>query len=72
MGRLYDAVQSQNQMKRNFVLGRLKELKVTHSQEGQPIELLDYDELKYELVLAELPLHGNLSCLCKMPGRRVK
>ncbi|MGE6718690.1 hypothetical protein ACQKGD_15120 [Peribacillus frigoritolerans] len=52
MGRLYDAVQSQNQMKRNFVLGRLKELKVTHSQEGQPIELLDYDELKYELVLA--------------------
>lgn len=52
MGRLYDAVQSQNQMKRNFVLGRLKELEVTHSQQGQPIELLDYDELKYELVLA--------------------
>ncbi|GAB6254506.1 hypothetical protein [Peribacillus sp. N1] len=52
MGRLYDAVQSQNQMKRNFVLGRLKELEVARSQQGQPIELLDYDELKYELVLA--------------------
>lgn len=52
MGRLYDAVQSQNQMKRNFVLGRLKELEVTYSQQGQPIELLDYDDLKYELVLA--------------------
>ncbi|MFS0766061.1 hypothetical protein [Peribacillus phoenicis] len=52
MGRLYDAVQTQNQMKRNFVLDRLKELEVAHSQQGQPIELLDYGELKYELILA--------------------
>ena len=39
-------------MKRNFVLDRLKEQKVTHSQQGRPIEELEYDELKYELVLA--------------------
>lgn len=53
MGQLYDAAQSQNQMKRNFVLGKLIALEVTNSHHGQSIELLDYDDLKYELVLAE-------------------
>ncbi|MFF2290800.1 hypothetical protein [Peribacillus butanolivorans] len=52
MGQLYDAAQSQNQMKRNFVLGKLIALEVTHSHHGQSIELLDYDDLKYELVLS--------------------
>jgi hypothetical protein len=52
MDQLYDAEQSQNQMKRNFVLGKLIALEVTHSHRGQSIELLDYDDLKYELVLS--------------------
>ncbi|MFE0508130.1 hypothetical protein ACWF7H_24305 [Peribacillus butanolivorans] len=44
--------QSQNQMKRNFVLGKLIALEVTHSHHGRSIEFLDYDDLKYELVLS--------------------
>jgi len=41
------------EMKRNFILDRLKQLNVTHSQDGIPIHELSYEELKYELVLAE-------------------
>ncbi len=41
----------QTDMKRNFVLSRLLEKGVTESQQGVDIRLLDYDELKYELVL---------------------
>lgn len=60
MGMLYQAVQTRNDLKnaantalkQQFVLERLKELKVTHTKDGQSIELLSYDELKYELVMA--------------------
>ncbi|MFI8495934.1 hypothetical protein ACIGC1_24080 [Peribacillus butanolivorans] len=34
-------------------MGKLIALEVTNSHHGQSIELLDYDDLKYELVLAE-------------------
>jgi hypothetical protein len=42
----------QQNMKRQFVLEKLKEKGITHSQNGTSIEQLDYEELKYELVLA--------------------
>jgi hypothetical protein len=45
--------QMQN-MKRDMVLERLKELGIFESQLGQSIYDLDYDTLLYELVLAEL------------------
>lgn len=38
--------------KRQFVLSELNKLGVTHSENGVSIEKLNYDELKYELVLA--------------------
>lgn len=41
----------ENEIKRNFVLSRLLEKGVRESQEGIDIRLLDYDSLKYELVL---------------------
>jgi hypothetical protein len=44
----------QKQMKREFVLDRLYELGVTHSQHGQPIQELSYEDLKHHLVLAEM------------------
>jgi 3-deoxy-D-manno-octulosonate 8-phosphate phosphatase KdsC-like HAD superfamily phosphatase len=47
-------VKLQKQMKQQFVLDRLLELGVTHSQQGQPIQELAYEDLKYELVLAEI------------------
>lgn len=37
---------------RNFVLDHLKKLGITYSQSGKYIDALDYEELKYELVLA--------------------
>lgn len=43
----------EQEMKRQFILDRLKKLGVTHSQDGIPIHDLSYEELKYELVLAE-------------------
>ena len=52
MGALYNAMKLQKQMKHEFVLERLLELGVTHSQQGQPIQELAYEDLKYELVLA--------------------
>lgn len=45
--------QMQN-MKHDMVLERLKELGVLQTQLGQSIYDLDYDNLLYELVLAEL------------------
>ncbi len=41
-------------MKKQMVLDRLLELNITHSQQGKPIQELEYSELKYELVLAEM------------------
>lgn len=41
-----------NETKRNFILDRLKELNITHTQSGKPIHECDYDRLKEELVLA--------------------
>lgn len=54
MGVLYKAVNIQKTMKHQFILERLQELGVTHSQQNQPIYELSYDDLKYELVLAEM------------------
>lgn len=39
------------QLKKKFVLERLIEKGVTHSQQGKSIHDCDYEELKYELVL---------------------
>jgi len=39
------------EMKKNFVLERLLAAGITHSQLGEDIRNLDYEELKYELVL---------------------
>lgn len=54
MGVLYDAMKLQKNMKKQFVLERLIELGFTHSQQGKPLQELEYDEMKYELVLAEI------------------
>jgi hypothetical protein len=40
------------EMKRNFVIERLQKLGVWETQTGKTIHEADYDELKYELVLA--------------------
>ena len=45
------ANQMQQNMKRNFVLDQLKERGITHSQNGTSIDELNYEDLKYELVL---------------------
>lgn len=47
----YNSAKLTNNMKRDFVLNRLLEKGVTKSQQGIPVHDLDYDELKYELVL---------------------
>lgn len=52
MGVLYHAMKLQKNMKYDFVLERLLALGVTKSQTGKSIHDCDYDELKYELVLA--------------------
>lgn len=52
MGILNKAVHMQKQMKREFVIDRLSELGVTHSQQGKSIQECDYETLKYLLVLA--------------------
>ncbi|MGX2959356.1 hypothetical protein JNUCC23_08810 [Peribacillus sp. JNUCC 23] len=52
MGLLYQAVQSQNEMKRKFVLSRLKDMGIHHSYTGLSIDLLTYEELKIELAKA--------------------
>lgn len=52
MGLLYNTVMMHQEMKRNFVLDKLMEKGITHSQDGTSIEKLDYETLKYELVLS--------------------
>lgn len=42
----------QKNLKQKFVLERLLELGVRESQQGKSLYELDYDELKFELVLA--------------------
>ncbi|OLS39113.1 hypothetical protein [Bacillus sp. MRMR6] len=54
MGVLLKAMNLKKNMKQQIVLERLKELGVTHSQQGKVIEELDYNELKFELVIAEM------------------
>jgi hypothetical protein len=51
MGLLYNSVMMQLELKKKFVLDKLKEKGITHSQTGTSIEKLDYESLKYELVL---------------------
>jgi hypothetical protein len=57
MGILFDSVKKANlhqEMKHKFVIERLMKLGITHSQHGQSIHDLDYEEAKYELVIAEM------------------
>ncbi len=42
----------QEKMKRNVVLERLEELRITHTKQGQSIYTLGYASLKRELALA--------------------
>lgn len=54
MGVLFNTMKLQKQMKYEFVLERFKELGITHTQQGKPIQELTYQELLTELVLAEM------------------
>jgi hypothetical protein len=49
MGVLYESVMQQ---KRNILIKRLSELNISRAQSGKKIHECDYEELKYELVLA--------------------
>ncbi|MBU8732352.1 MULTISPECIES: hypothetical protein [Cytobacillus] len=49
MGILYESVMQQ---KRNILIKRLSELNISKAQSGKRIHDCDYEELKYELVLA--------------------
>lgn len=44
--------QLHQEMKQKFVLERLVKMGVRQSQTGKPLHELDYETLKYELVLA--------------------
>ncbi|WP_313804769.1 hypothetical protein [Cytobacillus sp.] len=51
----YDSVKKVNvhqEIKRNIILEDLLTLGITESQQGISVYELDYDELKYELVMA--------------------
>lgn len=55
MGILHEAVKQvdvMQSMKQEMVLDKLLDLGITESQEGISVYKLDYEELKYELVLA--------------------
>lgn len=52
MGILYNSVNLQKNLKHEFIIDRLKKLNITKSQTGKAVDDLDYDEAKYELVLA--------------------
>jgi hypothetical protein len=52
MGILYNSVKLQKNLKKEFVLERLLASGITKSQTGKSIYDCDYEELKYELVLA--------------------
>lgn len=49
-----NANQLHQTMKHQFVIVRLKDLGFQRSQTGKSLYELDYDEAKYELVLAEM------------------
>jgi hypothetical protein len=49
LGILFDSVMS---LKRKFLIEELTALRVYKSQLGKSLDELDYEELKYELVLA--------------------
>ncbi|EFV79300.1 hypothetical protein HMPREF1013_00216 [Bacillus sp. 2_A_57_CT2] len=49
MGILYESVMQQ---KRNVLIKRLSELNISRAQSGKSVHDCDYEELKYELVLA--------------------
>lgn len=51
MGVLYSSVMLRQNMKRQFVLEKLKEKGITHNENGTSIEDLDYETLKYLLVI---------------------
>ncbi|UAL46824.1 hypothetical protein K7887_18455 [Sutcliffiella horikoshii] len=46
-----DRVNLHQEMKRNFVLDQLRQKGVLVSQSGTELEMMSYQELKYELVL---------------------
>ena len=52
MGMLFKAVQAD--IKRNVLLMRLRELRVTTTKQGVPIEKLSYADLKWELVMTSI------------------
>jgi hypothetical protein len=52
MGLLYKSVMAHQEMKRNFVIDKLKEQGITKDQHGTSIHNLSYDDLKHELVKA--------------------
>lgn len=52
MGVLYQAVNSQAELKRSIVIDRLRALKITVDRQGHSIESLGYEELKRELAIA--------------------
>jgi hypothetical protein len=52
MGLLYNSVIMQQEMKRNFIIDKLRVMNFTKNRQGKLIEDMDYDELKYEYVLA--------------------
>ena len=57
MGILNDSVkkvQALKEQKKKLVIKRLAELGVIKNQFGESVNTLDYDELKYLLVLAEM------------------
>ncbi|WP_163183320.1 hypothetical protein [Neobacillus sedimentimangrovi] len=49
-----DKKQLHQEMKRNFLIERLLDLGISKSQTGKSVHELDYETLKYELVLAEM------------------
>lgn len=49
MGILYESVMRQ---KRNILIRKLADLNISKAQSGKSIHDCDYEELKYELVLA--------------------
>ncbi|MBS4191776.1 hypothetical protein KHA94_16420 [Bacillus sp. FJAT-49705] len=52
MAVLKKAVVVENKLKHNFILEQLQNVGITVSQQGIPLDQLNYEDLKYELVLA--------------------
>jgi hypothetical protein len=51
MGILYNSVIAHQEMKRNFLISKLKEKGIYKDELGTSIEDLEYEDLKYLLVL---------------------